>query len=165
MTAYRNLGFFLLLALAACGCAAGSGERASNDEVKAFFVAANQANFLGMMCLSPQSVDLSAYTSFMEVKYPPTDSVEVLSGPPSRPYQAFAVLKGPTTPAASPSQPVASSQLAQFTSQAKAIGADAIIICRRPNEPGQAAADRPARVEAVAIKYRLENPGEQKGRL
>jgi hypothetical protein len=42
--------------------------------------------------------------------------------------------------------------LAQLTEKAKAIGADAIIICRPP------AAGQAVKAEAVAIKYRLENP-------
>ena len=100
--------------------------------------------------MSPQHVDLSAYTSYMGVKYPPTTAVEVLSEPPSRPYQAFAVLQ---SPAPQSSQDVSPTVLAQLTNKAKAIGADAIIICSRP---GQA-----AKAEAVAIKYRLEKPEEK----
>ena len=162
MNNWKTFGLWLLLALMACGCA-GAGERSSADEVQAFFGAVNQANYLGVMCMSPQNVDLSAYTSFMGVKYPPTDSVEVLSGPPSRPYQAFAVLRGGAAPA-TPSQTVPPADLARFTAKAKAIGADAIIICHR-GQPGQTAIGPSAQVEAVAIKYRLENPGEKKGRL
>jgi hypothetical protein len=162
MNNWKILGLLLLLALMAYGCV-GAGERSSSDEVQAFFGAANQANYLGVMSMSPQNVDLSAYTSFMGVKYPPTDSVEVLSAPPSRPYQAFAVLRGAAAPA-SPSQTVAPADLARFTAKAKAIGADAIIICQL-GEPGQTATGPSAQVEAVAIKYRLENPGEKKGRL
>ena len=141
----------------AYGCA-GAGEKSSSDEVKAFFGAANEANFLGSMCMSPQYKDLSAYNSFMGVKYPPTDSVEVLSGPPSRPYQAFAVLQGPasSSPTATPDV------LAQLTTKAKAMGADAIILCQQPGGPEQKGAVRPAKVEAVVIKYRWENPQEMK---
>jgi hypothetical protein len=66
---------------------------------------------------------------------------------------------------AHPSSPaVGSPGWTEFTTKARAIGADAIIICRPPDRPGQAAADRPAKVEAVAIKYRLENPHQQTGR-
>lgn len=141
------------------GCA-GTGEKSSSDEVKAFFMAANDANFLGLTCLSPQSKDLSAYSSFMGVKYPPTDSVEVLSGPPSRPYQAFAVLQGPasSSPSATPGR------LAQLTTKAKAMGADAIILCPQPGGPEQTGTVRPAKVEAVAIKYRWESPQEKQAR-
>ena len=94
MNNWKTLGILLLLGLMAYGCA-GAGEKSSSDEVKAFFVAANEANFLGLICLSPQYKDLSAYNSFMGVKYPPTDSVEVLSGPPSRPYQTFRCCRVP----------------------------------------------------------------------
>lgn len=162
MNNWKTLGLLLLPALMAYGCA-GAGERSSPDEVQAFFGAANQANYLGVMCMSPQNVDLSAYNSFMGVKYPPTDSVEVLSEPPSRPYQAFAVLRGAVAPATA-SQSVAPADLAQFTAKAKSIGADAIIICHR-GEPGQTTTGQSVRVEAVAIKYRIENPEEKKGRL
>lgn len=76
----------------------------------------------------------------------------MLSEPPSRPYQAFAVLQSPATQS---SPDVSPTVLAQLTNKAKAIGADAIIICRPP------AADQAAKAEAVAIKYRLEKPEEK----
>ncbi len=159
MNNWKTLGILLLLALMVYGCA-GTGEKSSSDEVKAFFMAANEANFLGLTCMSPQSKDLSAYSSFMGVKYPPTDSVEVLSGPPSRPYQAFAVLQGPAS-----SSPIATpGLLAHLTTKAMAMGADAIILCPQPGGPEQTGAVRPAKVEAVVIKYRWENPQEKQGR-
>ncbi|MCX5889792.1 MAG: hypothetical protein NTY36_10115 [Deltaproteobacteria bacterium] len=158
MNTQKNLSLLLLLGLIACGCA-GVSEPSPSDEVKAFFMAANDANFLGLTCMSPQSKDLSAYSSFMGVKYPPTDSVEVLSGPPSRPYQAFAVLQGSAS-----SSPIATpGLLAQLTTKAKAMGADAIILCPQPGGPEQTGAVRPAKVEAVVIKYRWENPQEKQG--
>jgi len=147
----------LLLALVAFGCA-GVSETSPSHEVKAFFMAANEANYLGLMCMSPQYLDLSAYSSFMGVRYPPTDSVEVLSGPPSRPYQAFAVLQGPSSPTDTPDL------LTQLTTKAKALGADAIILCRQPGGSEPTDAVRPAKVEAVVIKYRWENPQEKQGR-
>jgi hypothetical protein len=147
MNTGQRLGLWLFLALTAWGCA-GVSEKYPSDEAKAYFAAANEANYLGVVCLSPQHVDLSAYTSYMGVKYPPTTAVEVLSGPPSRPYQAFAVLQ---SPASQSSQDVSPAVLAQLTNKAKAIGADAIIICRPPA----------AKAEAVAIKYRLEKPEEK----
>jgi hypothetical protein len=143
----KTLGILLLSALMAYGCA-GASEKSSSDEVKAFFMAANEANFLGLTCNSPQYKDFSAYSSFMGVKYPPTASVEVLSGPPSRPYQAFAVLQGP----ASSSLTATPDLVSQLTTKAKAMGADAIILCQ------QTGTVPPAKVEAVVIKYRLENP-------
>ncbi len=160
---WKTLGLLLLLALAACSCA-GVEEKYPSREAQAFFTAANEANFRGVMCQSPQHQDLSAYTSLMGVKYPPTSSVEVLSEPPSRPYQAFARLQC-SAAAASPASPdVSSAVLTQLTDKAKAIGADAILICAPPAGPGRQDAVRPAQVEAVAIKYRLENPEEKKRR-
>jgi hypothetical protein len=156
MNNWKPLGILLFLALMAYGCA-GAAEKSSSDEVKAFFMAANEANFLGLTCMSPQYKDLSAYSSFMGVKYPPTASVEVLSGPPSRPYQAFAVLQGP----ASILPTVTPELLSQLTTKAKAMGADAIILCRQQGGPEQTGAVPPAKVEAVVIKYRLENPEER----
>jgi hypothetical protein len=156
MPAWKSLHFLPLLALLACGCA-GAGEKSDSDEVKAFFAAANEANFLGVACLSPQHVDLSAYTPLMGVKYPLTESVEVLSGPPSRPYQAFAVLQANRASASPSSQAIAPAVLAQLIAKARTIGADAIIICPPPTAEA-------AKVEAVAIKYRLENSEDKKRR-
>jgi hypothetical protein len=148
MNTGKRLGLWLFLALTAWGCA-GVSEKYPSDEAKAYFAAAKEANFLGVECMSsPQHVDLSAYTSLMGVKYPPTVAVEVLSEPPSRPYQAFAVLQ---SPASQSSQNVSPTILAQLTNKAKAIGADAIIICRAPTD----------KAEVVAIKYRLEPPAEK----
>jgi hypothetical protein len=144
MNTGKRLGLWLFLALIAWGCA-GVSEKYPSNEAKAYFAAANEANYLGVGSLSPQHVDLSAYTSLMGVKYPPTAAVEVLSEPPSRPYQAFAVLQ---SPASQSSQNVSPTELAQLTNKAKSIGADAIIICRAPA----------TKAEAVAIKYRLEDP-------
>jgi len=152
-----------LPALLLGGCA-GAVETRPVADVKAFFAAAQEANLQGMTCLTPQNyVDLSAYAPFMGVKYPPTDSVEILSGPPSRPYQAFAVLQ---CPAASPAPGTPAAEvLAQFTAKAKDIGADALIICPSQDDSPRDNADGPQKVEAVAIKYRLENPKEKKGTL
>jgi hypothetical protein len=145
MNTWKTIWLLLLLGLSVWGCA-GVEEKYPSKEAKTFFSAANEANYLGVLCMSPNQVDLSAYTSLMGVKYPPTASVEVLSEPPSRPYQAFAVLQGDST-SADDSQNVSPAVLAQLTTKGKAIGADAIILCRTPG----------ARAEAVAIKYRLEN--------
>lgn len=143
------LPFFLVLI--AWGCA-GVSEQYPSDEAKAYFAAANEANYLGVLCLSPQHVDLSAYTSYMGVKYPPTATVEILSEPPRRPYQAFALLQCSVSQSSPNNSPA---MLAQLTNKAKAIGADALILCTPP------AAGQTAKGQAVAIKYRLENPGEK----
>ena len=144
MNTGKRLGLWLFLALIAWGCT-GVSEKYPSAEAKAYFAAANEANFLGVGCMSTQHVDLSAYTSLMGTKYPPTAAVEILSEPPSRSYQAFAVLQ---SPASQSSQDVSPTVLNQLTDKAKSIGADAIIICRAPA----------AKAEAVAIKYRLDNP-------
>jgi hypothetical protein len=148
--------FLFLAALIFCGCA-GTGvvEKSPPEEVKAFFTAGNEAVFRGLRCAPAGQVDLSAYAAFMGVKYPPTDSVEVLSQPPSRPYQTFAVLQYTESSAPSASGNPRPGVLAQFIAKAKAIGADAIIMRQTP--------DCPTGVEAVAIKYRLEVPGGKKG--
>jgi hypothetical protein len=152
MPALKTPWLFLLLALTLCGCV-GASEKYPSDQAREFFQAANEAKFRGMWCQSAEHIDLSAYTPYMGVKYPPTDSVAVLSAPPSRPYQCFAVLEGAAA-SAGPGT-ITPEALAQFTARAKAIGADAIIL-RFP--PETTAAGRPGRLEALAIKYRLENP-------
>lgn len=132
-------------------------EKDSDAERKAFFAAAQQANLQGIMCMNPkQYVDLSAYAPFLGVKYPPTASVDILSGPPSRPHQVFAVLQC-TAAAASPSSgSLAPAVAAEFTAQAKSIGADAIIIRPSRDDHNQKKVES-NKWEAVAIKYRLEN--------
>ncbi len=149
MAISHHFRLLLMLALAAGGCA-GVNETSSSDEVQAFFAAANEANFQGALSVSSRQADLSAYTPLMGIKYPPTTSVEILSGPPARSYKAFAVLQC--------SPPLV---LSQFTDKAKAIGADAIIICQAPGGSGQTSANQPGKVEALAIKYRLDAPGER----
>ena len=160
---WKIYGLLLFLAPAVCSCT-GVEEKYPSREAQAFFAAGNEANFRGVMCQSPQHKDLSAYTSLMGVKYPPTSSVEVLSEPPSRPYQAFARLQCATPTASSASPDVSPTVLAQLTDKAKAIGADAILICAPPGGPGRQDVVHPAQVEAVAIKYRLENPKNPKRR-
>jgi hypothetical protein len=145
----KRLGLLLSLTLIAWGCV-GVKEKYPSDEAKAYFAAANEANYLGVLHQSPKHVDLSAYTIYLGVKYPPTTTVEVLSEPPSRSYQAFAVLQGSDASDSPASRAVSSAMMAQLINKAKAIGADAIIVCR--------CCDQPAKVEAVAIRYRLENP-------
>ncbi len=143
MVRLRNGGWLVAALAAVCwaaGCA-GVERQTAGAEVKAFFLAANAAKFQGAkQCLNSQTLDLSAYDQLLEVKYPPTTQVDVLTEPPKRPHQPFAVLTAPQNAA-----PEA------FTQKAREIGADAIILCRPP-----AAGARP---EAVAIKYRVERSG------
>ncbi len=49
------------MTLAVWGCA-GVDEKYPSKEAKTFFSAANEANYLGVLCMSPNQVDLSAYT-------------------------------------------------------------------------------------------------------
>jgi hypothetical protein len=151
---WKRLGLLLSLTLIAWGCV-GVKEKYPSAEAKAYFTAANEAYYRGLLQQFPQCVDLSPYTIYLGIKFPPTTTVEVLSEPPSRSYQAFAVLQGPGASDSPASWPVSSTVLAQFINKAKAIGADAIIICRGGYQP--------ASVEAVAIKYRLETPEEKGG--
>jgi hypothetical protein len=144
--------YLLLFALAAVclasGCT-GVARQTPPEEVRTFFLAANTARFLGVkQCLSSQALDLSAYDHLLEVQYPPTSQVEVLTAPPARSYQPFAVLTGPEGPHSE-----------ALIKKAKEIGADAIILCRPPagGTPGTGA----AKMEAVAIKYRVEKTGAQ----
>ncbi|RJR41914.1 MAG: hypothetical protein C4567_08120 [Deltaproteobacteria bacterium] len=152
-----NLPCLLLLpALLLCGCAAGT-ESQSDAERQAFFAAAQQANLQGLTCMNPrQYVDLSGYAPYLGVKYPPTQSVEVLTKPPSKPHQAFAFLQCAGPAAVQPSGTLEPAVLSELTKQAKAIGADAIIVRSGRDHTNQTngGADK---VEAVAIKYRLEN--------
>jgi hypothetical protein len=148
---------FLAVIILAAGCA-GIGQKAPPDEVKAFFVAANEANLLGVQCLSPNQVDLSGYTHLMGVKYPPTQEVDILDRPPSRPYQAFAVLE---SSAPYPSGTYDPGLLAGFKDKARAIGADAIILCHPGGREGLPGLGRSSKIEALAVRYRLENAADR----
>jgi hypothetical protein len=152
MMRLNHLPVFLLLlgSMVLAGCAT-VGSKSPPDEVKAFFVAANEANFLGVQCMSPKSVDLSGYTHLMGVKYPPTQTVDVLNSPPARPYQAFAVLASPSA-----SERYDANLLESLKNKAKAIGADAIILCGPADRQGIARRHESGKIEAVAVKYRLE---------
>ena len=146
----------LLIFLAALGLTSGCGaleQQSPSGEVKAFFVAANEANFLGVQCLSPKQLDLSGYSHLVGVKYPPTLAVDVLQGPPPRPYQAFAVLE---TSAPAPGGTYDSHSLEGLKDKAKAIGADAIIFCGPQGGEVLPGLSNSSKLAAVAIKYRLE---------
>jgi hypothetical protein len=147
----RHLPVSLLLAaIFLAGCAGGE-PRSSSDEARAFFAAAQEANCSAVRGLSPNQVDLSGYTRFMGVKYPPTQKVDVLSCPPSRPYQAFAVLASPAPGAAETSDP---NWLEGLKTQARALGADAIILSRRADSDGVPGQQQSCQIEAIAVKYR-----------
>ncbi len=135
----------------AAGCAE-YGQESRPDEVRAFFQAANEANFSSVQSMSRSPVDLSGYTPLMGVKYPPTQQVEVLNAAPARPYLAFAVLESSRP---SPGETYDSEALEGYKEKARAIGADAIIIRRKAAQSG---------VEVVAIKYRLPEPAPRRRR-
>ena len=71
---------FLFLAAAVMGVSgcAGIDLKSPSQEVKAFFVAGKEAQYLALQCPASGSVDLSAYSHLMEVKYPRTFQVDVL---------------------------------------------------------------------------------------
>lgn len=134
----------------AAGCAA-SHQQSPSQEVKAFFVVGQEINFSGFRDLSPKCMDLSGYSRFMGIKYPSTQSVEILTAPPARPYQAFAVLESP------PSHlPLGEETIHKLTDKAKNIGADAIILTCAPEAPSGSVtpASSQGKTVALAIKYR-----------
>jgi hypothetical protein len=149
----------VIILMAGCG---GAGQKSPPDEVRAFFAAANEANYLGVMSMSPNQVDLSGYTQLMGVQYPPTQKVDVLSSPPSRWYQAFAVLESSVPDTA---ETYDAGLLEALKNKARAIGADAIILCHPADRltlmPGL---QKASTVAAVAIKYRLEDREDQNKR-
>jgi hypothetical protein len=149
---------FLFLAVAimpVSGCEEAIRLQSPSREVKAFFVAGRDADALGTLSLSPYSVDLSAYSQFMEVKYPPTARVEVLDYPPSRLYKSFAVLEGETS-----GHLTSDELMGEFKRKAMEIGADAIILCSLGADHKIAPLTPSGKMQAVAIKYILtDTPG------
>jgi hypothetical protein len=134
--------------LVVTGCGAVSLKSPSAD-VKTFFVAGHEADFLGAQCDAAGYVDLSAYSHLAGVKYPPTFQVDVLNQPPSRPYKPFAVLQY------EPSATATGASLESLTSKAREIGADAIIICQPGQNQGLPGLPASSKMQAVAIKYKL----------
>jgi hypothetical protein len=137
------------------GCAEVN-RKSPSQEVKAFFVAGNEANYQAIVCNSSGNVDLSAYSHLAGVKYPPTLKVEVLTKPPSRPYKSFAVLECEPAPHGK------SEELWEGLKQkAKEIGADAIILCQPGPDQGLPGIQRTSKTQAVAIKYLLTGTSAQ----
>lgn len=124
-------------------------------EVKAFFVAANEANYRGLQNPSSGNVDLSAYAHLMAVKYPRTFQVDVLKKPPSRPYKSFAVLECEPAPHSKPEEVVE-----KLKNKAREIGADAIILSGAGPDQGLAGIPPTSKMQAVAIKYMLTNTSD-----
>ena len=145
--------------MAGCG---GVGRKSPPSEVRAFFVAANEANYLGVMSMSPNQVDLSGYTHLMGIQYPPTQKVDVLSSPPSRRYQAFAVLESSIPFAAETYDP---GLLEGLKNKARAIGADGIILCHPTDRLVlMSGLEKSSKIVALAIKYRLDDLEDQNKR-
>jgi hypothetical protein len=129
------------------GCA-GVNLKSPPNEVKAFFVAGKEAHYLALQCPTSGSVDLSAYTHLMEVKYPRTVQVDVLKQAPSRPYKSFAVLEYETAPHSR-----LEDVLEGLKDKAREIGANAIILCQAGPDSGLAGTPPAAILQAVAIRY------------
>lgn len=129
-------------------------------DVKAFFVAGNKANFLGLQSLSSNCVDLSAYDQKIGIKYPPTLKVDILSQPPSRPYKVFAVLECES------SFYSGSARLMEgLKKKAREIGADALVLCNAGTDQGLPGVSPTQSMQAVAIKYKLTDGLNQKDNL
>jgi hypothetical protein len=141
---------FLLLALAVLGVSgcAEINRKSPSQEVKAFFVAGKEAQFLALQCPTSGSVDLSAYSHLMEIKYPRTFQVDVLRKAPSRPFKSFAVLESEPAPNSRPEEVVE-----ELKGKAREIGADAIILCQGGPDQGLPQLPPNAKMQAVAIRY------------
>jgi hypothetical protein len=124
------------------------------NEVKAFFVAGKEAHYLALQCPTSGSVDLSAYSHLMEIKYPPTLQVDVLRKAPSRPYKSFAVLECEPAPHARPEEVVEG-----LKGKAREIGA--IILCQGGPDQGLPKMPPTAKMQAVAIKYILTSTSDK----
>jgi hypothetical protein len=124
--------------------------RSQSQEVKAFFVAGNEANYRALLCNSAGNVDLSAYSQHIGVKYPRTVQVDVLKIPPSRPYKSFAMLECKTGPHSQSGE-----VLEGLKNKAREIGADAIILCQTGLDQGPSAIPPASTIQAEAIRYML----------
>ena len=143
---------FLLLGPAVMGVSGcvEINRKSPSQEVKAFFVAGKEAQYLALQCPTSGSVDLSAYSHLMEIKYPPTLQVDVLRKAPSKPYKSFAVLECEPAPHSRPEEVVE-----ELKGKARDIGADAIILCQGGPDQGLPEMPPTAKMQAVAIRYIL----------
>jgi hypothetical protein len=119
-------------------------------EVKTFFAAGNEASYRGLQNLSSSPVDLSAYAHQMEIKYPRTFQIDVLTKPPRRPYKSFAVLECEPAPPFTPGE-----VMEKLKDKAREIGADAIILSGAGPDQGLPGIPLTSKMQAVAIKYLL----------
>jgi hypothetical protein len=136
------------------GCAA-INLKSPSQEVKAFFVAGNEANYLALKCPSSSYLDLSAYSHLMGIKYPPTLKVDVLGGPPPRPYKSFAVLEYEPSDGGK-----TEGVMEGLKNKAREIGADAIILCHSGLGQGLPGMPPTAKIQAVAVKYQLTSASD-----
>ena len=144
--------FLVSAVMGVSGCAETSRVSPS-QEVGAFFVAGQGAQYLALEYPTSGSADLSAYAHLTGVKYPRTFQVDVLREPPSRPYKSFAVLQYNPAPQAKPEEVEAG-----LKDKAREIGADAIILCQTGADPKLPGLPPAAKKQAVAIKYILTSP-------
>ena len=128
-----------------------------SEEVSVFFVAGKAAHYLALECPTSGSVDISAYTHLMEVKYPPTFHVDVLKKAPSRRYKTFAVLECKPGP-----QSRSEMMLAGLKRKAREIGADAIILCQGGQVKGLPEMPPTSKMQAVAIRYIVTSPSDKR---
>jgi hypothetical protein len=150
--AFPKLSVFPVLVTAALmvlGCAE-TNLKSPSPEVKTFFVAGQEADYLSTASASSGHNDLSAYAHLAGVKYPPTLTVDILSQPPSRPYKSFAVLEYEPSSNSAPG-----AQMADLQKKAREIGADALIIYRPGEPPALPGLSPSTKMQAVAIKYKL----------
>jgi len=149
---------FLLLGSAVTGISgcAEINRKSPSQEVKAFFVAGKEAHYLALQCPTSGSVDLSAYSHLMEIKYPPTLQVDVLRKAPSRPYKSFAVVECEPAPHSRPEVMVEG-----LKGKAREIGADAIILCQGGPDQGLPEIPPTAKMQAVAIRYILTSTSDK----
>jgi hypothetical protein len=154
--AYAVTSFLFLgsAVLGFSGCAE-INVKSPSQEVKAFFVAGNEANYQALLCKSSGNVDLSAYSHLIGVKYPPTLKVEVLTKPPSRPYKSFAVLECEPAPHGKSEE-----VWEGLKNKAREIGADAIILCQAGPDQGLPGIPPTSKTQAVAIRYLLAGTSE-----
>ena len=125
------------------------------EEVSVFFVSGKAAHYLALKSPTSGSVDISAYTHLMEVKYPPTFHVDVLRKAPSRRYKTFAVLE------CKPGPQSRSEMLESLKKKAREIGADAIILWQGGSEKGLPEMLPTSKMQAVAIRYILTSPSDK----
>jgi len=148
---------FLVSAVTGVSGCAEFNRNSPSQKVKAFFVAGKEANYLALQCPTAGSVDLSAYSHLMEIKYPRTLQVDVLRKAPSRPYQSFAVLECEPAPHSRPEEVVEG-----LKDKAREIGANAIILCQAGLYQGLPELLPTSKMQAVAIRYIMTSASDKR---